>query len=52
MQKLIDVIGLFKVEAGNLTIIEAKGLKIQRVMEAVKSSYKQAAADKGIRIES
>jgi len=51
MQKLIDdLLDFSKVEAGNLTI-ETKGLKIQRVMEAVKSSYKQAADKKGIKIE-
>lgn len=51
MQKLIDdLLDFSKVEAGNLSI-ETKGLKIMRVLEAVKSSYKQAADKKGLKIE-
>ncbi|MCF6288722.1 MAG: ATP-binding protein [Proteobacteria bacterium] len=51
MQKLIDdLLDYSKVEAGKLTV-ETRGLKVPRIIEAVKSSYKQAANKKNIKME-
>ena len=51
MQKLIDdLLDYSKVEAGKLTV-EKRGLKVARILDAVKISFKQAAQKKGIQIE-
>ena len=51
MQKLIDdLLDYSKVEAGKLAV-ETRGLKIQRILSAVNSSYQQAAIKKNLSIE-
>ena len=51
MQKLIDdLLDYSRVEAGKLSV-ETRGLKIPRILEAVHSSFKQAAEKKNIALE-
>ncbi len=51
LQKLIDdLLDFSKVEAGKISI-EVRGLKVSRIMKAVKESYRQASEKKGLKIK-
>ena len=51
LQKLIDdLLDFSKVEAGKISI-EVRGLKVSRIIKAVKESYKNASEKKGLKLK-